>query len=36
VDATVPLVKEVMETAYRLEVPLKVDAHVGRNWGELK
>lgn len=36
VEETVALVKEVMENAYPLDVPLKVDAHAGRNWGELK
>ncbi|HOA23135.1 MAG TPA: DNA polymerase I [Aggregatilineales bacterium] len=30
------LVCEVMENAYPLDVPLKVDAHIGQNWGELK
>jgi DNA polymerase-1 len=33
---TVDLVCDVMENAYPLAVPLKVEAHVGRNWGELK
>lgn len=36
VDAAVELVCEVMETAYPLDVPLKVEAHTGRTWGELK
>ncbi|NDJ52717.1 MAG: DNA polymerase I [Chloroflexi bacterium] len=35
-DRTMQLVVEVMETAYPLDVPLKVDAHQGRHWGELK
>ncbi len=36
VEETAALVKEVMENAYPLSVPLKVDAHIGKNWGELK
>lgn len=36
VDEAVELVCEVMENAYPLDVPLKVDAHTGQNWGELK
>jgi len=28
--------KEVMEQAYTLSVPLVVDVHTGKNWGELK
>lgn len=35
-DAAVELVCEIMETAYPLDVPLKVEAHTGRTWGELK
>ncbi len=30
------IVKEVMEQAYSLSAPLKVDVHIGRNWGETK
>ncbi len=30
------LVIETMNTAYPLAVPLKVEAHTGRHWGELK
>jgi len=30
------LVKQVMEGAYELKAPLKVDLEVGKNWGELK
>jgi len=33
---TAELVREIMSTAYPLDVPLKVDAHIGHNWGELK
>ncbi|MGB9724473.1 MAG: DNA polymerase I [Chloroflexia bacterium] len=36
VEAVVPLVKEVMEGAYRLDAPLQVEIHVGPNWGALK
>jgi DNA polymerase-1 len=32
----VPLVCEVMESAYQLEVPLKVDVEIGPNWYDLK
>jgi len=28
-------VKEIMENAYKLKVPLLVDVHVGDNWGEV-
>ncbi|MGQ9467103.1 MAG: DNA polymerase I [Anaerolineae bacterium] len=31
-----PLVREMMESAYPLRVPLKVDLSVGTNWGEMK
>ncbi len=31
-----PLVREMMESAYPLRVPLKVDLSVGANWGEMK
>ncbi len=32
----IALVREVMENAYQMEVPLKVDAKPGRNWNEAK
>jgi DNA polymerase-1 len=35
-DAVRSLVVETMSTAFDLDVPLKVDASVGRNWLELK
>ncbi|MGF1505346.1 MAG: DNA polymerase I [Anaerolineae bacterium] len=35
-DATLELTQEIMESAYTLSVPLKVDAHQGPNWGQLK
>ena len=31
-----PMVKEVMETAFPLSVPLVVELKVGKNWGEMK
>ena len=30
------MVKSIMENIYQLDVPLKVDISVGKNWGELK
>jgi len=33
-DIIMPLVKEEMENAYKLDVPLKVDLGIGRNWAE--
>lgn len=36
VEETLTLVREVMENAYPLDVPLRVDARAGRSWGELK
>ncbi len=36
VEVVVPLVKEVMEGAYRLDAPLQVEVHTGPNWGALK
>jgi DNA polymerase-1 len=35
-DETLALVRSVMQNAYPLAVPLKVDAHIGQHWGELK
>ncbi len=35
VAETVPLVREVMGSAYQLRVPLKTDAKVGPNWYEM-
>ncbi len=35
-DQTVVLVKEVMENAYPMDVPLRVDVSVGQDWGKLK
>jgi DNA polymerase-1 len=34
-DAAQRLVKEVMEGAFQLSVPLVTEARVGDNWGEL-
>jgi DNA polymerase-1 len=35
-DSALALVKEVMSSAYPLDVPLKVDASTGEHWGEVK
>jgi DNA polymerase-1 len=35
VDAVRPVVKRLMEGAYRLRVPLEVDVKTGRHWGEM-
>ncbi len=35
-DEAMPLIVNVMESAMTLTVPLKVDAHIGRNWFEGK
>lgn len=35
VEAAVPLVRWVMEEAYELEAPLKVDVSVGQNWDRM-
>jgi DNA polymerase I len=32
---TIPLVKRIMQEALPLRVPVKADAKVGRNWGEM-
>ena len=34
-DEVAALVTEIMEHAYKLKVPLKVDRKAGRNWGEM-
>lgn len=36
INDTLPLVKEVMENVCDLEVPLKVETYVGKNWAMLK
>ncbi|MEA2007640.1 MAG: DNA polymerase I, partial [Chloroflexota bacterium] len=36
VGETVRLVQSTMEAAYRLDIPLKTDAHCGSDWGSLK
>ncbi len=36
VEIVVPLVKQIMENAYPMDVPLRADVGVGRNWGEMK
>ena len=35
-DDTTQLVREVMEGAYQLDAPLKVDVHSGLSWYDLK
>ena len=35
-DAVRPLVRETMSNAFKLDVPLKVEASTGKNWLELK
>jgi len=34
IDSLIPVVKEEMENVYQLNVPLKVDIGVGKNWSE--
>ena len=34
VDKVVPIIKREMESVHKLDVPLKVDIGVGKNWGE--
>lgn len=35
-EKTVKVVREVMESAYKLDIPLETDAAWGSNWGDLK
>ena len=35
-EKTARLVKEVMASAYRLDIPLETEARAGSNWGEMK
>ena len=35
-DAVRELVLDIMPASLKLEVPLKVDVKVGRNWGEME
>ena len=35
-DATVRTVRQVMESAYPLNIPLETEARAGSNWGEMK
>jgi len=35
-EATIQLVKDIMEHAYQLDIPLSTDARYGSNWAELK
>jgi DNA polymerase-1 len=35
-EKTIHLVKEVMGSAYRLDIPLETEARAGQNWGEMK
>jgi len=32
----VPIFKDIMENAVKLEVPLKVDVRIGNKWGEME
>ncbi|MBC7262083.1 MAG: hypothetical protein H5T63_08720, partial [Chloroflexi bacterium] len=34
-EAVSSLVKSVMENAYPLDAPLRVDIKIGQNWGEM-
>jgi DNA polymerase-1 len=36
VDAVIPLVRDVMCSAYELDAPLKVDVEIGHNWLEME
>jgi DNA polymerase I len=36
VDKVAPKIKKIMESVYKLKVPLVVDAKVGDNWSEMK
>jgi DNA polymerase-1 len=36
VDTVAPLVREIMEDAFQLDAPLKVDVKVGKNWLEME
>lgn len=35
-EKTARLVKDVMESAYRLDIPLETEARAGQNWGEME
>jgi len=35
-EAAVRVVKEVMASAYRLDIPLETEARAGQNWGEMQ
>ncbi len=34
IEVMPPIIKEEMEGVYELDVPLKVDINMGRNWDE--
>jgi DNA polymerase-1 len=34
IEAVTPIIKKEMEEVYKLDVPLKVEIHSGRNWDE--
>jgi DNA polymerase-1 len=36
VEELVQMVRPVMESAYKLSVPLKVDVNVGQNWEQMQ
>ena len=35
-EAVAPLVREVMESAYVMDVPLQVDIEAGKNWHDME
>jgi DNA polymerase-1 len=35
IEEIYPKIKDIMESAYKITVPLKVDVSVGPSWGEL-
>ena len=36
IDTMRKIVPDIMDSAVKLDVPLKVDTKVGKNWGEMK
>jgi DNA polymerase-1 len=35
IDTVKVLIRQIMESAFELKAPLKVDLKVGQNWGEM-